>query len=171
MQRHPNSSLSRWLRAEGTGNVERAENALREIFARLADPSPSLGFAEAVMARLLPIPRREQISMGWRALLAASLVLVALAVAVLPLFIWPFVDLVRLSSVIDLVASLVVAASQALAGWLSFWQSLAEANRVFFTMLSKPPVAALLLVFAGLGVVAIRLLSSLNALDRSVRNV
>jgi len=171
MKSDQNRSLRRWLRAERAGHLERAEIALREVFRRLADPSPSLGFVDVVMARLLPIPPREQIAVGWRALLAASLVLVAFSVAVLPLVIWPIAEVVRLSSVIDFAASLVVATSQALAGWLSFWQSLGEANRVFFTIVSKPPVAVMMLAVAGLGAVAIRILSGLRALDRSVHDV
>ena len=123
------------------------------------------------MARLLPMPQREQIPLGWRALLAASLVLVALSMAVLPLALWPIAEVVRLSSLVNLAAALVVAASQALAGWMSFWQSLGDANRVLITVVSKPPVAAALLATAGLGAVAIRLLTGLKALDRSVHDV
>jgi hypothetical protein len=165
-----NSSLRQWLKAEAAGNVGRAEVALRSVFRRLADPSPSPGFAEVLMARLLPISLREQIPVGWRLLLAASLVLVALSVAVLPLVVWPVADGIPFSSVIGLAASVVVAASQALAGWLSFWQSLAEANRVFLTLVSRPVVAAMMLAVMGLAAVAIRALSGLRASDRSVRN-
>ena len=171
MTNEKNKSLRQWLRAERAGHLERAEIALREAFRQLSDPSPSLRFVDIVMFRLLPRPRREQIPVGWRALLTTSLALVALSVAVLPLLIWPLTEVVRLSSVIDFAASVVLAASQALAGWLSFWQSLGEANRVFFTIVSKPPVAATMLAVAGLGAVAIRFLSGLRALDRSVHDV
>jgi hypothetical protein len=171
MKNESDNSLRQWLRAEGADDTERAEGALRGVFRRLADPAPSLGFADAVMARVLPIRHQEQIAVGWRVLLATSLVLVALTVAVLPLFLWPIAELVRFSSVVSLAASLVVAASQALAGWLAFWQSLGEATRVLLEIVSKPSVAAMMIAVAGLGVLVVRVLAGLKALDRSVDNV
>jgi hypothetical protein len=171
MKNQRDNSLHHWLTAEGAGDSEQAESALRGVLRRLADPAPSLGFADVVMARVLPIRHQEQIAVGWRVLLAASLALVAMALAVLPFFVWPIAELIRFSSVVSLAASLVIAASQALAGWLAFWQSVGEATRVLLEVVSKPSVAAMLIAIAGLGALVVRVLAGLKALDRSVDNV
>ena len=50
MKNQYDNSLRQWLTAEGADDTERSEGALRGVFRRLADPAPSLGFADAVTA-------------------------------------------------------------------------------------------------------------------------
>lgn len=170
MTRNGKNPLRRWLAFERAGGAGQAELALRDFFRLLNDPAPSSGFVDRVMVRILPLAYRERIGVVARALLAACLLLVALSVAWLPFLMWPLADVIRVGSLVDFLAATLVAASRTLAGWLSFWQSLADANRVLMTVISKPPIALLMLAVALFAAVGVRLLDSLKAMDRSPRN-
>lgn len=170
MTRNGKNLLRRWLVFERSGRAGQAELALRDFFRLLADPAPSSGFVDRVMVRVFPLAYREQMPVGARALLASCLLLVALSVAWLPFLLWPLADVIRVTSLIDFLAATWVAASRALAGWLSFWQSLADANRVLMTVISKPSIALLMLAVALFAAWCIRLLNALKVMDRSRRN-
>ena len=165
-----NNPLSRWLAAERSATTERVESSLVELFGVLSHPLPRAGFADGVMARLAPLPQAEKVALGWRLMLAACLMLVALSVAWLPLVIVPLADVVRLGQVVELLVAATVAGSRALADWLAFWHSLIEVNRVVVTVVSKPAVAATLIGVAGLTAVSFRAFSVLMAAERNTHN-
>lgn len=165
-----NNPLSRWLAAERAAATDHAERALDELFALLAQPSPATGFAERVVARLAPLPPAEKVALGWRLALAFSLMLVALSVAWLPLVVMPLAEAVRPGQLVEILVAGLVAGSRALTEWLAFWHSMIEVNRVVVTVVSKPPVAATLIVLAGLTAVSFRAFSVLMATERSTHH-
>ena len=165
-----NNPLSRWLAAERSGATDRVESTLVELFRLLAQPAPSAGFADRVVARLAPMPQVEKLALGWRLTLAASLMLVALSVGWLPMVVLPLIEAARVGQLVEIAAAGLVAGSRALAGWLSFWHSMIEVNRVVVTVVSKPPVAATLVAVAGLTAVSFRVFSVLMAAERSTHH-
>ena len=162
--------LSRWLAAERSGTTERVESALTQLFAMLTQPAPSAGFADRVVGRLAPMPQVEKVALVWRLTLAACLMLVALSVAWLPVVVMPLIEAANVGRLVGILTAGLVAGSQVLAGWLSFWHSLIEVNRVVVTVVSKPPVAATLIAVAGLTAVSFRAFSVLMAAERSTHH-
>ncbi len=159
--------MNRWLSAERSGSEGAADEALGEVFALLADPMPSEGFAAAVMQRLegARVVAAVPVSLRWA--IATAMIAAAFSAAVMPVALTTMRGLFEIGAPVELVSSALVTGSAALVGWLELWQSMAELDRVLLGIVSKPLFAAPLVVILGICLGALLLFSRLTASDRS----
>lgn len=162
--------IARWRTAESAGEEGAAEKALGELFSMLSDPAPSAGFAAAVLqsidaGRAPVVAATVPLALRWATV--AAMIAAAYSVVVLPFALRSLGSLFPLSASVELLSSALVLGSAALASWLELWQSLAELDRVLLNIVSKPQVAASLVVALGVSLAALLVLSRLTASDRS----
>jgi len=160
-------SIRDWLSAERSSDDAGAETALGEIFALLSDPQPPVGFAAAVLESIDMRRARSVVPIAARWAIAFAMVSAALSLAVLPLAFQSLGGFVRVGWAVELVSATLVAASRALASWLEIWRSLAVLDRVLLDIVSKPDVAALLVLILAISLAALGLFWRLTAADRS----
>ncbi len=160
-------TMNRWLSAERARRESAAEEALGEVFALLVEPSPSPGFAAAVMRRIEGVPVVAAVPVAMRWAIAVAMVAAACSAALVPAAWLSFKGFFEVGASVELVSSALVAGSAALASWLELWQSMAELDRVLLGIVSKPLVAAPLVAILGISLAALTLFSRLTASDRS----
>ena len=164
---HFKQTMNRWLSAERASRESAAEEALGEVFALLVEPSPSPGFAAAVLRRIEEVPVVAAVPLAMRWAIALAMVAAALSTAAMPIAWLSVRGFLEVGALIELVSSALVAGSAALVSWLELWQSLAELDRVLLGIVSKPLVAAPLVVILGISLLALMLFSRLTTSDRS----
>ena len=188
--RRPPDALERWLAAERSGLDDAAEAALAELLVELPRPAPPPGFAERVLARVLPSPRRLRPGrLGWSVQgRRAALGLAAAAALVLSLSpLWlralaPAVSaalagratpvitaLLRAASLSRLLRAglhAVMAAGQGLADLAALAGNLLTLVRAVAEPLATPPMAVLAGGCLVVSVIAMRLLYEIIQRDR-----
>jgi hypothetical protein len=171
----PSAALDRWLAAERSGLDAAAEAALAELLGALPGPAPSPGFADRVMARALPVPRRPWL--GWRALAASGLAAAAWLALVAVLLWLPAVlrapHALRAALGGASVSSLLLRAidsieglGQWLAGLVALGNKLLLLVRAVAEPLAAPPVALLAAACVLVSILALRCLHDLIQRDR-----
>lgn len=161
--RHP---IRRWLAAERDGRDRDAERALVATFRCLALPQVSPRFTRSVLERIA-LPAPPPLAVGWRAAIAALLVIVSVSVVYSPWVVLVLRSVIGLGSLVDFVAGTTVQLSRAIVSWSSLWQTVGEVHQVLLSLLSRPVVAVFVLATTGLAAVALRLLTGLMSADRS----
>jgi hypothetical protein len=175
MVRRLEKAMERWLAEEASRREAAqpdlaAETALREVFRRWPAPTPPRGFALAVLRRAgIVEPRRDVFaSSGWlHAGIAASLVLAALSLLLMP----AVARLARLAfepgDVVDWITRGLVSASQMIAGALDVWGFLNRFAGALSAAVATPQVAMTLLAIALCAGGALRALDRLITAERS----
>jgi len=143
----------RYLEADRSGRADEAERALVEAFGALPRPAPRAGFAARVMARVVP---PSWFARRWvRAALAASALLAAASVLLVPPLAIPIADAVGPGGVLHLLADAFTGLVARLGRGAGFWRALATVSDAVAATVSQPRVA--LLLFAQLALAAFSL--------------
>lgn len=170
MNRNRLHPIREWLAAERAGREAEAERALAAAFRHLAAPEVSPHFATAVLARI-DSSARPRLAIGWRLAIAALWLVVSLSVIYVPWVVVTLRGLLGLGNLVDLIGEAIIQVSRALVSWLSLWQTIGEINQILLNLLSRPVVAAVVVVTVGLATVALRLISGLLSTDGSRSHV
>lgn len=176
MREHPKHTLRTWWNAETTGHEAEAERALLTLFKSLPEAVPSADFADRVLAGSgieagigtpiteLTTPFR---SLRARLAIASSLVLAGLAAA----FLLPAViGLTRLVTASEVIATIVQGFSallQRLADLMSVWSFFSQLSETLMLVVTTPPVALVLMIWALQATLAFRGLTELLKPRRS----
>jgi hypothetical protein len=171
----PAEALDRWLAAERSGHEDDAEAALADLLGVLPGWAPSPGFADRVMARVLPAPHRRRL--GWRALAASGLaaaaslaMLVALlwrpALAQAPAVLRAALGGASVSKLLQRTLDAIVGLSQWIAGLVDLGDKLLLLARAMAKPLATPPVAILAAACGLVSILALRCLYDLIQRDR-----
>lgn len=174
MVRRLEKAMVRWLAEEASrqdlASDRAAEAALREVFRSWPAPAPPRGFALAVLRRAgLVEPRRDVFSSSrWlHAGIAASLVLAALSLLLMPVG----ARLARLAfepgDVVDWITRGLMSASQVIAEALDLWGFLSRLGGALSAAVATPQVAITLLAIALCAGGALRALDRLITAERS----
>ncbi len=167
-----NDRLQRWLDAErrhseGVIPDGEAERTLTALFRALPYHSPTAALGRRVMLELGFAEPTTPLAWAGRAMLLASLLVLATGLLALPTL-----TLGVLSSVGHLL-SLALGAVKAAAWWMatsvSIWQTLTELGHLISLVLATPEAMLGLALTISTGVVAFWLLYNLTAYDRSSR--
>jgi hypothetical protein len=158
------AALDRWLAAEQSGLDADAEAALAEVLGALPQPAPRAGFADRVLVRAMPGPRRRWLGAGALGLAAAaSLLLAALGLApALRTLLGRASVSGMLQGGIDSIMSL----GRWFAGLVSLVDKLLLLARAVAEPLATPPVAVLAGACLLMSVLALRFLCDLIQRDR-----
>jgi hypothetical protein len=170
----PSEALDRWLAAEQSGLEDAAEMALAELLGALPGPAPAPGFADRVLARALPAPRRR---FGWRALAASGLAAAASLAAVVALLWLPAflrspnalpaaLGLTSISTLLRRGIDALESLGQWIAGLVGLCNKVLMLVRAVAEPLATPPVAILAAVGLLVSIVASRCLYDLVQRDR-----
>ncbi|MEO8503550.1 MAG: hypothetical protein ABI609_06590 [Acidobacteriota bacterium] len=170
-RKHP-EDLETWLRAESAGDSERADRALAGLMQRLPLAQPSAGFAGRVLQRAgIGTPVRVAVDLfAWTSVrwaIGLGLVLAAASLLFVPTLLQPLVSAVSLSGVLGALTQVIVQIGRWIGAGAAFWRVAGELGSTCALVVSKPPIALLLLAMAGMGAAALRVLNRLMSPERS----
>ncbi|MEM8931771.1 MAG: hypothetical protein AAGE94_11395 [Acidobacteriota bacterium] len=180
------TAVASWLAAEqqapGTADdVDRgaafgtAERALFQVFEALPTPSPTPGFADAVLARAGVVRARSRdLGVHLRFLVAAALVSTALASVVLVPTAWALLDKIgpatALVTIVQEVVALFAGALHATIALLPIGQGVATLARASWLIVTSPQGASFLLLLTALTFGLSRWLVALVTAPRSLHH-
>jgi hypothetical protein len=161
-------AIRSWIEAELSGLEERAERRLYEVFSMLPQPRPSVGFTASTLAALAPsgLLRERPERGGFRLLVAASLALAALALAVVPPTIFPVLQVFEATAVVGWVSSGVIAVAQRLGQAAVFWDLAGAVAAMVAETAQTPSSFAALALMLTLSFASLRALSGLVSAER-----
>ncbi|MEM7051082.1 MAG: hypothetical protein AAF604_15540 [Acidobacteriota bacterium] len=158
-------ALERWLAHEAADRRGQADEAFFEVFAALPMLAPPPGFTDRVLAAA--VPRRVR----WHLPLVACLVLLGLGTGLLPAVLKQVSTRVTLAGVVDGFSALVVSMARWVASAVDLWEAAAGFSSAIVALTEAPPVAAALVAMLVLAAVALRMLATLIANERSWSHV
>lgn len=165
MMREHERLIARWLGAESRAADTESEAALSALLRHLPYATPSEALVVGVMQRIGSTQRRvTDLPVAWRFGFAVAMLLVAIAAGWLPAALLALPSPV--GGAVSVVASLVAATAEWMAGGLWMWRLLVTLGDKAALLLATPESAAALVASILLSAASLRLLHGLSALDR-----
>ena len=179
MERRLKKTVRSWLEAEGTGDGNRAEAALRAVFLRLPSYRPSADFVDRVLLRLGIRPEGLASSRGltlqFKLALGLCYVLAALALVWLPGILGGLWSGLGSGALLGLFNGVLVSLTKSWSQGMVVWETLTGLARAVSAGLASPTVFGAMALATLVSAVALRwlheLLVSDSVSDRNARHV
>jgi hypothetical protein len=174
VERRLKKSIESWLNAEGGGNAQRAEAALRAVFLRLPALTPPADFVDRVLVRLGIRPEslatHRGLTLQFKFVLGLCYVLAALAVIWLPGVLAELGSTFGSGLLISFLTGVLVSATKLLSQGVVVWETLTGLARAVSASLASPTVFAAMATTILVSAIALRLLHDLLVSDRNARD-